>query len=342
MKPLFVAGPGRSGTSAFTRYLNQHPEIMVCLERYKFIPTEVTPAHFAFDRILDYRKRETNLLEKHYVNLVSRKDPENLKWVGDKTPGYVRNFVPLLKNNPGARFVVMYRPIEEVAESYDARSKNPEDSWLGGKNGFELGVRDWNNAMNKTREFIESDLNPEVLVVSYHDFFYRNESFIPLISRFLDLEFGESVRRSWRKISLQHDERRRDKEPLSEEQARYIEENKNHAAEEWILSRMEKQWEGLEDAGDTPPRERPRTADDESLEQKLRRRLEARKQRIEELKGGLIEERGKTHRLEQQNRKLELKVRELEQRGQSTQAPMSRGLLGKLARLKDALSKRLR
>ena len=242
MNILFIAGPGRSGTTALANYLNRHPEIMVCRERYKYIPKKVTPEHFSFERILDYREDETNLPREQGLELLSTKAPEKLKWVGDKVPGYVRNLKTLQRNNPGARFMVLYRSIEEVAESYQARSKNPNDRWLGNRDGFKIGVRDWNVAMRKTRDFIESRLNPEVLVVSYHDFFYHSEAFIPLISGFLDIEFDGSVRKSWRKMSWRFEKQRRQKEPLDEEQQAYIEDNKDRVAEAWILERLERQW----------------------------------------------------------------------------------------------------
>lgn len=347
MNILFVAGPGRSGTTAFAQYLNRHPGILVCRERYKFIPKEITPGLFAFDRILDHREGETNQPRGYHAGLLAKKEPEKLEWIGDKNPGYVNDFRTLHTNNPGARFVVMHRPAEEVAESYDARSKNPDDAWLGGKNGFELGVRDWNAAMKKTREFAESDMNPNVLIVGYHDFFYRNESFIPLISRFLDIEFDEAVRRSWRRMSLRFEEKRRDKEPLDGKQAKFIAKNKDHAAEAWVLDRIERQWSELGDADDAPDRrpnsgKKPSRTMDGSLEQELRKRLRERNRRIEELEGGLLEERVKARRLEQRNRTLELKIEELERRGQSSQASILNELPEKLGRLKDALSKRFR
>jgi hypothetical protein len=55
LRALFVSGCARSGTTAFSDYLNQHPELLVCRERYKYIADEITPDHFTFDRILDYK-----------------------------------------------------------------------------------------------------------------------------------------------------------------------------------------------------------------------------------------------------------------------------------------------
>ena len=343
MNILFVAGPGRSGTTAFSRYLNQHEEILVCRERYKFIPKEVTPDLFTFEKILDHQERETNLPRQYHVDLLSKKDPEKLKWIGDKTPGYVRTLRPLLRNNPGARFVVMYRPVEGVAESYDARSKDPNDGWLGGKNGFELGIRDWNIAMRKTREFIQDNLEPEVLIVSYNDFFYRSESYIPLLSRFLGLEFDESVRRAWRNMSIKHEQKRRPKDPLTEEQAQLVEKNKDRDAEAWMLDRIKRQWEEPEklfSPGSTAYN-RPRT---EEEEQRIRN-LQARRRRIEDLETRLLEEQGKVSSLTQENQSLKWKVQELERRSHSGQQTLPR-ILRKSAyemnRIKNSLLKRLR
>ena len=345
MNILFVAGPGRSGTSAFARYLNQHEEILVCRERYKFVPREIIPEFFSFEKILDHKEEETNLPRDYHVDLLSKKDPAKLKWIGDKTPGYVRSLRPLYKNNPGARFVVLYRPVEEVAESYESRSKNPNDSWLGGRNGFELGIRDWNIAMRKTRDFVRSDLKPEVLVVSYHDFFYRSESYIPLLTRFLGLEFGEEVRRAWRRTSLGFEQKRRQKEPLNEEQTRLIEKNKDRDAEAWILDRIERQWKEPEKlfTPGSDALDRPRTEEEEQRN----RKLQARRRRIEDLELRLLEEQGKVSSLSRENQSMKFKIEELERRLQGKRLPSERWpALGKLAagagRVKNGLLKRLR
>ena len=248
MNYLYIGGPSRSGTTALTSYLNRHPEMMICRERFKWIPRkDVTPEVFTFERILDfedgYEKRDTARRKQVHQDLVNRKDPEKLRWMGDKLPAYVRTLDRLAENNPGASFILTYRPIEEVAESFEARSRNPEDAWLGGRDGFWLGIEAWNRAMRHTRDFIESGVNPNVLVVGYHDFFYRNEEFVPLISRFLDLTFDEEVLGSWREESRSFEVERREKEPMSEEQQALIDEHADREAESYVLRRIEEQHE---------------------------------------------------------------------------------------------------
>jgi hypothetical protein len=253
MRPLFVAGiPQRSGTTALANYLNMHQRILICIERYKYAPQEITPDLFTFDRILDYRDGETNISREHHVKLLGKKDPAKLKWIGDKRPAYFRMYSHLLENNPGAHFIVIYRPVEEVAESFQARAANPPRSsyarWACGR-GFEEGVRVWNTALRLTREFVESGPNPPILILSYHDFFYRNEVCIPLLSRFLQVEFDEEVRKAWRKRTRKFEGKRRLKEPLTGEQERFIRENKDHENERWILDRIERQYANVRAVG---------------------------------------------------------------------------------------------
>jgi hypothetical protein len=248
-RPLFVCGCDRSGTTAFADYLNRHQEILVCQERYKRPrPKSITPDHFTFERILDIRPEETKrpmwklqLSLRYHMELLAKKDPAKLKWIGDKLPFYVRWMDALAGNNPGARFIVLYRPIEEVVESWEARAKDPDDHWEKDL-GAEAAVETWNMALRKTREFVESSPAPRLLIISYHDFFYRNEAVVSLVSRFLGLEFDESVTRAWREASLEFESGRRRKEPLSEEQRSFIQEHADRDAEEWVLERIEKQW----------------------------------------------------------------------------------------------------
>lgn len=240
-RPLFVAGCQRSGTTAFAEYMNVHPEVLLLRERYKFISHEVTPDLLSFERILAYSPGETNVPEEQYVELLKRKDPRKLRWIGDKNPDYYVFFGRLVRQNPGARFIVLYRPLEDVAESFDARARDPEDHWPA---YFDFGkaVEVWNNALNHTRAFVEGP-GAQVLVLDYRDFFYRNETCVPLISRFLEIDFDEHVLADWKKRSSAFEENRRRKSTLTEEQINFLQQKKDHAAEEWILKRIEDQRE---------------------------------------------------------------------------------------------------
>ena len=331
-RPLFVTGCQRSGTTAFAEYLNDHPEVFVGVERYGRIPAkEITPEYFAFERILDYGAEDSLRPREYYVDLLSKKTPRELKWIGDKFPGYAKWLKPLSENNPGAYFIILYRPIEEVAESWEARSKNPEDPWLGGKDGFALGVDMWNNIQQKTRQFIESGLGEGVLLVSYHDFFERNEECVALLSRFLGIEFGEPVRETWRGMSAEFEQKRRSKKPLTAEQEVYIRERKDTASELWILSRIERQWEDLaaheRKRKDLARRveEAPQTLADTLLEADTRAEEQTERAQLLE---------GRVRHLERQNRRLTLQNQELEEQMRAVRNSKAHQLLGYLGRLR--------
>lgn len=326
MRPLFVSGCERSGTTAFADYLNQHPRILVLRERYRYHPEKVTPALFDFDRILDFTEAdrdERRKIDAWYKNLTARllaaKNPSELAWIGDKDPFYLEDLEDLHRNNPGSRFIILYRTVEEVAESWQARSADPGDVWPGHKD-FEVGVGTWNRSLNLIRSFIQGGSKPEALLLDYHDFFYRNALCADLISRFLELDFDATLRETWEELSLKFEAERRPKTPLSEEQLAFIEENKDPTAEEWILSRISEQWEefGLRPehyADPTVQDERQRAAAllaarGAAYTQALKvRKLE---QRLEKHEKALAAQRERNERLGQRVERLMTRIQRME------------------------------
>jgi hypothetical protein len=296
---LFIGGCQRSGTTALARYLNEHAALLITEERYKgkLEHADVTPDLFTFEKILDVRPEHTNkgpknlaYLKRYHSELLARKDETKLRWVGDKNPGYVNSMEVLAENNPGAHFIMIYRPIEEVVESWQARSRNPSNQWLYGKDGFRLGVETWNKAQRNTRKYLQSDLKQRILLLHYHDFFYRNEVCVPLISRFLNLEFDSEIRESWARTSAEFESRRRPKEELTAEQREFIQQHKDHEAEKFVLGRIREQWEELElPIGEIVERRLEEQRESEGRERVLqdeRRRLRREKRRIKlELEG---------------------------------------------------------
>ncbi|MGI9050134.1 MAG: sulfotransferase family protein [Rubrobacteraceae bacterium] len=252
MNILFITGPGRSGTTALTDYLNVHPEILVCRERYKFVIPQINPNFFLPEKVLGDRTGETSMPAWVDTGLFEEKDLMGLKWIGDKNPGYVRSMALLLKNNPGARFIVTYRPIEEVAESYEEVSRDPRGAWLTGQDGFKVGVENWNVTMRKTRRFVEGcleyGLDPNLLIVGYHDFFGDGQKDCArLVSRFLGLKFDSGIVNAWEAMSSSFENGKRKKNALGDEQRTFLDENKDSVAEAWVLARMSRQWEELRD-----------------------------------------------------------------------------------------------
>lgn len=242
-RPLFIAGiPQRSGTTAFANYLNLHPQILICIERYKYGPGRVTPDLFRFERILDYRRDETNIPRERHARLLEHKQAGRLRWLGDKRPNYFRHYTQLVADNPEAHFIVLFRPVEEVAESFQARERNGEDSW---PHGFEDGVKRWNLALRRTRAFVESGADAQLLLLPYHDFFSGHEAGIALVARFLGVEFEPALRAQWAQRSAQFERRRRQKQPLSEGQTAFVAQNRDRDHERWALELVDRQYAAI-------------------------------------------------------------------------------------------------
>ncbi len=341
MKPLFVAGCQRSGTTAFAEYLNQHQEMLVCKERYKYVPTEVTLDYLTFNRILDYREGETNVPREYHVELLQRKDPAKLRWIGDKNPGYFRHFEGLQEYNPGARFIVLYRAVEEVAESFEARARDAGDLWPGHLD-FEKGIQRWNLALQSTRDFIENDPQSRVLIIGYHDFFYRNDACLPLISGFLGIDIDGPVREAWREMSLRFENERRTKEPIGRKQEASIRKNKDHTTEAWVLNRIEKQWSepdlytGRDDTARPPRDERRENIVTSTVTWTEARapKAEQLQQRVEELESSLTEAQRRARQLSKLNQQLMLHTQSLEQQMRDMQDSRTWKLLKRLGSVK--------
>ena len=93
------------------------------------------------------------------------------------------------------------------------------------------------------RDFAETSPLPRLLIVSYQDFFYQNESVMPQISRFLGAEFDNDIATRWSETSEEFESSRRKKKELSPEQTSYLHEHADRDAEAWVLERIRKQWE---------------------------------------------------------------------------------------------------
>lgn len=128
-----MGGLARSGTSALCEMLNAHPRIALGMERYKYgVGTGALfargPAAFERDAFFDIREDETNIglgpgrYRRLYADLAAKYD--NAAYVGDKVPGYHRHARRLLGAFPGARIVLIWRPLAQVAMSWDRRTRD--------------------------------------------------------------------------------------------------------------------------------------------------------------------------------------------------------------------------
>ena len=128
---LFLAGLGRSGTTALVEVLSAHPRVVLGVERYKrFYPREepVTRELFTRERFFALDDGMTNVVpangeewQVHYDAMAAKWD--TAAYVGDKMVSIRMQHV--WETLPEARFVCIVRDIEPVAASWEARARTP-------------------------------------------------------------------------------------------------------------------------------------------------------------------------------------------------------------------------
>ena len=229
MRPLFIAGCPRSGTSAFTNYLIVHPSVLVTMERYD-IGMDITPDLFTPERLADFRDGDTGQPPEPTMRLLKNKDWSQVKWIGDKRPTYFLKYDELREANPGAHFFYLYRPLDEVARSFLARD------W---KFGIEDAIRFWKVGLTRTRRLAES--GAPVMVVGYRSFFTEPEPWLPVLSSFLDVEFGEDELKVWRARSAAREGSPESMRPLSPEEEAMVSVAREGSGERWALRRIDEQ-----------------------------------------------------------------------------------------------------
>lgn len=174
---LFLAGLGRSGTTALFNVFSAHPQIVLGVERYKrlYLRNDVTinADLFTRERFFDFSDDATNVTPQigegwavHYQRMQERWD--SATYVGDKM--VTIRAQRIWETLPDARFVFIVRDPEQVAASWDARASNPQDSgWAEGRDA-RRAVISWNKAVRRIRRAVRQRPDHAV-VVEYERFF---------------------------------------------------------------------------------------------------------------------------------------------------------------------------
>jgi hypothetical protein len=214
IRPLFIIGNKRSGTSQLVRVLNLHPQIFVSHESdiawilYQFYHDQPFRAH-AWDSDRGMRltlesaghllRREASpwenftaaqmaVMEKGNPWLPAQQKP-GLRWIGDKKP--MQHTDPellkfLLQHFPEARFLHIVRHPFEVAASSDRFNRTADgDFWLGLSS--EEKVERWAFHEQQVLQ-LRQTLPGRVHSLRYEDFCRRTEKELSGVFKFLQLE----------------------------------------------------------------------------------------------------------------------------------------------------------
>ena len=174
---LFLAGLGRSGTTALVEVLAAHPRVVLGVERYKRLyPREepVTRELFTRERFFALHDGMTNVVpangeewQVHYDAMAAKWD--TAPYVGDKMVSIRIQHV--WETLPEARFVCIVRDIEPVAASWEARARDPEDRGWRRRPGREpRRWSGWNRSLRRVRRAVQQ--RPDHAVVVEYDRFF--------------------------------------------------------------------------------------------------------------------------------------------------------------------------
>jgi len=223
MKPLFVIGAPRSGTTFFTTALNSHPQVFVTneLRAWNYIalssaklavPSEVLPDHplrgeYA-EALLSGMVASMHAFYAEKVNKANLGCPtpgnqhyyKRIEVFGDKNPGYAdRNNIGCLPSMrrlmPDARYTHVHRDPRSCVASYLRINVYPDD--------LNLAIDFWKRHVEPAIEFCESLGADDYRTVKYEDFvtdkgdaiFRELEAFLHIDDAPAPLEFLAAERR---------------------------------------------------------------------------------------------------------------------------------------------------
>ncbi len=186
MKFLFLGGPPRSGTTALVQLLNQHPQIALGVERYKYVYgdksrwDEIGPPLYLRPRFFDLQATDTNISLGNAKNNAYGLNGRQLleakfdaaQYHGDKLPSIIK-FADLLNQRLGAcKFIIIFRDIERMCSSWNVRAQRPADSWPA-ENDFRQAVSNYNFNVANALQHHRTDAE-RFLLVSYEKLFGRD------------------------------------------------------------------------------------------------------------------------------------------------------------------------
>jgi hypothetical protein len=251
---LFIAGCPRSGTSALTFLLNEHPQLAIGFERYKRLRAQLDPFHFTAAQFFSPVTAETDIRgELLYERLHARWERGTVRVMGDKVPLYTRVLPALLERFPEARVLVLVRDPLEVARSFRRRAGDPED-WWPAENDHELAVRMWNDALAAVKE-VDGERGGGFLrrtpsggpglaaLLPYEALFSGDERWLAMLVDFVGVPLTARLRAEYARLAARWQARAGEAPPEDGELRGYVERHRDAELARWAAARMERQLE---------------------------------------------------------------------------------------------------
>lgn len=234
---LFVCGCPRSGTTALMQLLNAHQSIALGVERYKKFAKEqninrLKKYMFEQDFFLDVKYGQTNLNPNHklwetkwkkvYDSIGDKFSRDDLL-VGDKYPHYYLYYNPISQEFDSPKWVFILRNIQDVAMSYNARAADSKDRWNSDRN-YAHAVTDWNESIEKTLEYLETD-TPNLFVCEYAKLFSYRPDYFETLLNFLEVNTYSGILDYYQEMTQDWEQRLLRKKRLPPDQEAYINAN---------------------------------------------------------------------------------------------------------------------
>jgi hypothetical protein len=185
---LFVCGCPRSGTTALTKVFNWHPDVLLGMERYAILfrrtPHAMKRELFTVERFLDIREGDCGYKSFDQRVAYSNSPMGNIRQEEIRTASVVGDKITQLYKNfdvfEGAEWegaevtiVQIIRNIFNVARSYEARLKDPKDTW---RFNYMDGIKEWTDAISYGLQAAEAKgSRTRFLVVGYENLFERGK-----------------------------------------------------------------------------------------------------------------------------------------------------------------------
>lgn len=221
--------------------LNVDERIVLGVERWKYWGGPLEPLHFEPPIFFNPIPQETNgFFDNLYDRLRERWAGGRVRFLGDKNPFYTKRLAELTENFAGARFVVMFRDLAGVANSFQFRADNPRDAWPA-RNDHRRAVEEWNLALADVRAFCGAGGGDRLFLVDYERFFAGDRDHMEALYRFLDVRLSNQMIRHTSVMRREWRERRTRDFVLSPEAETAVAAARDAELEAWARDRIELQ-----------------------------------------------------------------------------------------------------
>jgi hypothetical protein len=161
---FIVFGPGRSGTTAFARAFNAHPQIFCAIE---FLPPKADHSEFRMpEDLLRLHLADTPVKAKSMQILREKLLRGDVSAFGNKMPNYYFQLERLRRELPNLKLFYIYRSPLEFVHSWDRRAEKEGDRWPAGRLGI-FGIIEQIFCLKRM-----ASLPFDVSMVSYRSLFF--------------------------------------------------------------------------------------------------------------------------------------------------------------------------